>query len=106
MNNRVVAALKQVLTSSTTPRLDNFPISANIVIQIITTMRNIINISLPPELTKKVQQEVKTGNYASISEFFRHLLRTHELAEELKKARNNFDRRKNWKILKSLKDLR
>ena len=69
-------------------------------------MRNVINISLPPELTKRVQREVKTGNYASVSEFFRHLLRTHELAEELKKARGDFDRGKNWKVLKSLKDLR
>ena len=68
-------------------------------------MRNVINISLPPELTKRVQREVKTGNYASVSEFFRHLLRTHELAKELEKSRREFEAGKG-KILRSLKDLR
>ena len=81
-------------------------ILANFVIKIITTMRNIINISLPQELAKRVKEEVRNKNYASTSEFFRHLLRVHELAEELKKARKDFDKGKNWKVLKSLKDLR
>jgi len=53
-------------------------------------MRNIINISLPPELTKIVKKEVEAGNYASISEFFRHLLRIHNLAKELKNIRKDF----------------
>ncbi|MBI2676786.1 MAG: hypothetical protein HYX21_02460 [Candidatus Yanofskybacteria bacterium] len=68
-------------------------------------MRNIINISLPQELTRKVRDEVKTGNFASVSEFFRHLLRVHELAKELEKAKRDFGKGKNWKILKSLEDL-
>lgn len=67
-------------------------------------MRNIINISLPQELTKVVKKEVKAGNYASVSEFFRYLLRTHRLAEELNQAKIDFGK-KNWKVLKSLKDL-
>ena len=68
-------------------------------------MRNIINISLPQELVKRVRKEVKTKNYASTSEFFRHLLRIHELAEELKRSRREFEAGKG-KILHSLKDLR
>lgn len=67
-------------------------------------MRNVINISLPQELTKAVKREVKTGNYASVSEFFRYLLRIHKLAEELNQAKRDFDKKKNWKVLKSLKD--
>lgn len=68
-------------------------------------MRNIINISLPEELTKQVKKEVKIGNYASTSEFFRHLLRTHKLAEELKTSRREFETGKG-KVLRSLRDLR
>ena len=68
-------------------------------------MRNIINISLPQELTKRVREEVKTGDYASISEFFRHLLRIHNLAKELKNRRKEFETGRG-KILRSLKDLR
>jgi len=68
-------------------------------------MRNVINISLPQELTRKVRDEVKAGNFASVSEFFRYLLRTHELAKELQKARRDFDKNRNWKVLRSLGDL-
>lgn len=68
-------------------------------------MRNVINISLPQELTRAVKKEVREGNYASVSEFFRHLLRTHKLAKGLNKAKNDFDKGRNWKVLKSLKDL-
>ena len=68
-------------------------------------MRNIINISLPQELVKRVKEEVRIKNYASTSEFFRHLLRVHGLAEELEKARKDFNKGKGWKVLKSLKDL-
>ncbi|MEK7121355.1 MAG: ribbon-helix-helix domain-containing protein [Patescibacteria group bacterium] len=68
-------------------------------------MRNIINISLPEEMAKAVEREVKKGQFASTSEYFRHLLRTHELAEELEKSRREFEFGKG-KILRSLKDLR
>ncbi len=71
-------------------------------------MRNIINISLPPKLAGQVRREVQAGNYASTSEFFRHLLRsknTMELAKELKERRKEFEAGVS-KTLRSLKDLR
>lgn len=68
-------------------------------------MRSVINISLPEELTRQVQKEVRMGNYASTSEFFRHLLRTHKLAEELKASRREFETGKG-RVLHSLRDLR
>jgi len=71
-------------------------------------MREVINISLPSPMAKTVKTAVKTGDYASTSEFFRHLLRlwnTYKLAEELKKDRKQFMAGKG-KVLKSLKDLR
>lgn len=71
-------------------------------------MRNIINISLPKEMTKIVKKEVRSGGYATTSEFFRHLLRlwhTRQLATELKAERKLFEQGKG-KVLRSLKDLR
>ena len=71
-------------------------------------MRDIINISLPLPMSKMVKKEVKKGNYASTSEFFRHLLRlwnTHQLAQKLINDRKAFETGKG-KVLKSLKDLR
>lgn len=67
-------------------------------------MRNIINISLPEEMAKMVEKDVKKGKFASTSEYFRHLIRSRELAEELHKMRDNFP--KGWKKLRSLRDLR
>ena len=67
-------------------------------------MRNIHNISLPPQLSTFVQKEVHKGNYASASEFFRTLLRTYQLGKELKEDRKKFENGKG-KILKSLSDL-
>lgn len=73
-------------------------------------MRNIINISLPDEMVKKVKKEVKSGNFATTSEFFRHLIRlwnTYELAEEIKKRREEVKTGKvRPKVLRSLRDLR
>lgn len=71
-------------------------------------MRNIINISLPEEMVKIVKKEVKTGRYATTSEFFRDLLRlwnSVKLAEELKADRKVFEAGKG-KVLRSLRDLR
>ena len=71
-------------------------------------MRNIVNISLPRTLNKMVEEEVKRGEYASKSEFFRYLLRLwkeKELARELNGDRKEFETGKG-KILKSLRDLR
>ena len=71
-------------------------------------MRNVVNISLPEKMVKVIKKEVKAGGYASVSEFFRYLIRewnTNKLAEELKKDRLRFEAGKG-KVLKSLKDLR
>jgi putative addiction module CopG family antidote len=68
-------------------------------------MRNIINISLPEEMSKWVEKKVKGGKFSSTSEYFRHLLRTQELVEELEKSRREFKAGKG-RILRSLKDLR
>lgn len=67
-------------------------------------MRTIINISLPAEMAREVTREVKRGRFASKSEFFRHLLRTHQLSEELQEMRTDFERG-DGKKLTSLKDL-
>ncbi len=72
-------------------------------------MRNIINISLPAEMAKMVKTEVKKGKYASVSEFFRTLLRDYEeennLLAELEEIDKEFDAGKG-RVLSSLKDLR
>lgn len=68
-------------------------------------MRNIINISLPEEMAKGVEREVRKGKFASTSEYFRHLIRSRELAEELEKSQREFEAGKG-KVLRSLKDLR
>jgi len=71
-------------------------------------MRQIVNISLPPALAKEVDAEVKNGNYASKSEFFRDLLRAWrraELVKELKASQREILKGKG-KTLKSLRDLR
>lgn len=71
-------------------------------------MRSVINISLPNQLEEFVNIAVKKGNYASKSEFFRHLLRDHvenNLKKELEESRKELSRGRG-KILTSLKDLR
>jgi len=67
-------------------------------------MRSIINISLPEQMAKRVERAVKKGKFASTSEYFRHLIRSRELVEELHKMRDNFP--KGWTKLRSLRDLR
>ena len=71
-------------------------------------MRNIVNISLPKEMAADIKREVKTGKFASTSEFMRNLIRawnTRKLADELKKEREQFCKG-NYKVLTSLRDLR
>ena len=71
-------------------------------------MRNIVNISLPEEMVKAVKKEVRLGQFATTSEFFRHLLRlwnTHKLVKELKVDRKEFEAGKG-RTLRSLRDLR
>ncbi|MEK7516307.1 MAG: ribbon-helix-helix domain-containing protein [Patescibacteria group bacterium] len=70
-------------------------------------MRTVMNISLPPNLTKEVAKAIKKQRYASKSEFFRHLLRewlAGRLALELEEDRQEF-RSGKAKILRSMKDL-
>ncbi len=70
-------------------------------------MRNIINISMPAETVKFIKQEVKKGKYASVSEFFRALLREYEenkALAELEEIDREFKAGKG-KVLRSFKDL-
>jgi putative addiction module CopG family antidote len=71
-------------------------------------MRQVINLSLPPEMSSVVTKEVKTGKYSSTSEFFRSLLRAwmeDKLLIEIEESRKEIKQGKG-KVLKSLKDLR
>ncbi|MEK7189253.1 MAG: ribbon-helix-helix domain-containing protein [Patescibacteria group bacterium] len=71
-------------------------------------MRQIVNLSLPPELSSVVEKEVKTGKYSSTSEFFRELLRAwmeERLLLELDESRREIASGRG-KVLRSLKDLR
>lgn len=71
-------------------------------------MRTVVNISLPIQLTKIVDKEVASGEYASKSEFFRMLLRSWmegRLAKDLEKSRDELKSGKG-KLLKSLASLR
>jgi Arc/MetJ-type ribon-helix-helix transcriptional regulator len=71
-------------------------------------MRSIINISLPTELKKDVENAVKKGGYATKSEFFRELVRDwkeNRLLLELEDSRKSIKQKKG-KTLRSLKDLR
>lgn len=71
-------------------------------------MRSIVNISLPKNMAKAVEDSVKKENFSSKSEFFRMLLRSwmeKKLAKELKENRKEFHCGRK-KLLKSLKDLK
>lgn len=71
-------------------------------------MRKVINISLPAELDKEVTKAVKSGRYATKSEFFRDLLRLWEeeqLLMSIRESQKEIAQGKG-KLLKSLKALR
>ena len=71
-------------------------------------MRDIVNISLPKELNKTVEELVKKGGYSTKSEFFRALLRMWiegRIIRDLAESRRELASGKG-KVLKSLKDLR
>lgn len=72
-------------------------------------MREVINISLPPAMAKEVKKAVKTGKYASTSEFFRELINlwySEELLfRDLQKSEQDYKEGR-WKTLKSFKELR
>jgi Arc/MetJ-type ribon-helix-helix transcriptional regulator len=71
-------------------------------------MREVINISLPEELNRAVEETVKKGNYSTKSEFFRELLRLWlegKILRELAESRKELALGKG-KLLRSLKELR
>ncbi|OGM26893.1 hypothetical protein A2962_04485 [Candidatus Woesebacteria bacterium RIFCSPLOWO2_01_FULL_39_61] len=71
-------------------------------------MRAVINISLPQQMVNIIDESVKSGKFASKSEFFRHLIREwhdNKLLRELEQSRLEFASGK-AKVLKSLKSLR
>lgn len=71
-------------------------------------MRSVINISLPKEMVKSIKSEVSSGQFASTSDFFRHLIRlwnTEQLAKDLKRRQSDVKAGK-WKVLRSLRDLK
>ena len=71
-------------------------------------MRAVINISLPQQMVNIIDESVKSGKFASKSEFFRPLIREwndNKLLRELEQSRLEFASGK-AKVLKSLKSLR
>lgn len=71
-------------------------------------MRTIINISVPASVKREVEHEVKAGGYASVSEFFRAMIRERKesaLLRDIAQSRQEFKAGKG-KPLHSLKDLR
>ncbi|MDP1689558.1 MAG: ribbon-helix-helix domain-containing protein [bacterium] len=71
-------------------------------------MRKVVNISLPQELNKEVINAVKSGQYASKSEFFRDMVRLwkeEQILEDVRASRMEIVEGK-AKELKSLKNLR
>lgn len=74
----------------------------------LDNMRTTLNISIPPALKREVDKEVKAGNYASASEFFRDAVRAwkdNQLYNSIMESEAQFAQGKG-KVLKSLKDLR
>ena len=71
-------------------------------------MREVINISLPKELNRAVEETIKKGSYSTKSEFFRELLRLWlegKILRELAESRKELALGRG-KLLKSLKELR
>ena len=71
-------------------------------------MRAVVNISLPQQMVQIIDESVKSGRFASKSEFFRHLIREwqdNRLLWELNQSKNEY-RQGKGKVLRSLKDLR
>jgi Arc/MetJ-type ribon-helix-helix transcriptional regulator len=70
-------------------------------------MRTTLNISMPVALKRSVDQAVKEGKYASVSEFFRDAVRAWEeekLYQSVLRSEKEFAEGKG-KRLRSLKDL-
>jgi len=71
-------------------------------------MRQIINISLPQNMSIIVDNLVDKQNFASKSEFFRHLLRLYLETQTLKSLKSSSAQiaKGQGQMLNSLKDLR
>ena len=66
-------------------------------------MRTIVNISLPPQTAQELKREAKLGGFASVSEYFRHILRERQELLLLKELKS--ERTAGLKKLDSLRDL-
>lgn len=67
-----------------------------------------MNISLPQQMATLVRDEVDTGRYGSISEFFRELVRTWTKQQAINDVKVSLKEYKQGKakVLHSLSDLR
>ncbi len=71
-------------------------------------MRNIVTISLPKQLDEQIEKEVKTGKFASKSEFIRSLIRLwqeEKLAAEIDGSERDIAAGR-YREIKSLEELR
>jgi putative addiction module CopG family antidote len=70
-------------------------------------MRSTMNISLPEEMAEEVRKEVRRGRYASVSEYFRFLMRLNKekaLFRDILESEREFADGKG-RVLKNVKDL-
>ncbi len=68
-------------------------------------MRTILNISIPEETAVEAKKNARTEGFASVSEYFRHLLREEKRRKFAAELRQQ-EKHGKWIKLKSLKDLR
>lgn len=72
-------------------------------------MRDVVNISLPKELSREIDKLLERGRYSTKSEFLRELIRDRiaeeDLLSRIRKSEGEFQSGKG-KVLHSLKDLR
>ena len=69
-------------------------------------MRTILNISVPKETAAEAKRVAREEGFASVSEFFRYLLREEKrrkLAEELNEQKRTYSK-KTWTRMSSLKE--
>jgi len=71
-------------------------------------MRDIVTLSLPKQLNNEIEKEVKSGRFASKSEFVRHLIRfwqEEKLAKEIAQSERDISAGRVRKV-KSLKEIK
>lgn len=76
----------------------------------MSSTRQIVSISLPPQVLRAMKADAKKGGFASMSEYVRDLVREKErakLAKEFKAMSRDFDRggKKHWSRRTSLDGL-